>query len=913
MQKGTLFIAPPGAKSKKEHLFAEIVSLHPGTDYSSVLYLAPNNSVVSDARDRFFSFLAGQHNRSAYVPFQALTIRQLAGRLYENSGRGQVITERTRVLILCRLLKERNIGFATILADLSKKIRHYLPDHDLMQVKDRVQTLMVEEKAAMRAVRAFDILEEYYAELKRKNLIDAEGILQESIQFMRTDTGQYTTDNVGCSTLVIDGFFDPTPLELKIIKTLINNADHVYVMAEERTGIITFLQSYKKDMLVRRLDRTVHRDKTGYYVYPSMEEEVEGIARNIRKCMIEGMNPWEITVCFPVLSTYLPMLRRIFRKFSIPVSLGEYSLSSSRPFAALEEMITCLEGDYSRSNFLSFLTSPHFPGIPAVVKERSVSLSYRAGVVKGKSSWLAIRETLLNSPKDEISEDNRELLDEFQQGIKGIIDVIEDIKRQNGPVHFIDALESALVRFGFFDSLYAEADTHGDMISDRVNSQLSEFRRFAGMYEDSGQGIDNPLFYVRYLLSNLKSSEENRDGVKVLPFELAAGVETGVLFFGGMREGDFPSRPGIDPILPERIKKELGMPYLEYYLNRQKQYFRRLLHVSSRDPFISFPSADSDKIFLPSPFLEWENSLIPPELNIFSEEDVLLREGAVRLSAADTGIFHDGTMFRSTQERRVLLKRIGQISKGFFSVTDIDFYRKCPLRFYIERVLGLEAATPPRFEVEARLWGSLAHSVLEHLFRDGDVEPEMMEERILQGLEKGLKRFPLETFWQRVAREIFHRLLPALKEQEHEIRMQGYSPFRVEEKLKAEIDGLKLKGKVDRIDCRPSASGKRKTAALLDYKTGNADSRSLQLPLYAAMWRKNYSEPVERLGYYSLKEGKVSWYPGKKTTMDEFIQSALEDTKILIGQIMKAEFPPDPFRADECRYCHHGPVCSGII
>ena len=923
MQKGTLFIAPLGARNKKDVLFNEIVSLYPDNDFSRVLYLAPNKIVLAEARSLFFSFLGKHRNKSAYIPFQSVTIRQLAESLHMDCGKGNVITDSIRVLILCEILKERNIGYASVLADLSKKIGHYLPDRDLARVKDDIGKLIAEEKASARAVSALEILEDYANLLKGKNLVDTEGMLKSSIESIEKTVGRRAS-NVGRSStpdgfsLVIDGFFDPTPLELNIIKSLIDNTDHFYVIAEERTEIIKYLQSYRSEMVTKKLDSTSYRKTTGYCSYPSIEEEVEGIAKNIRKLMIDGIRPWEMTVCFPVLSKYITMLRRIFRKFGIPVSIGECSLSSTRPFIALEEMITCIEEDYSRSDFLSFLTSPHFPAIPAVVKERAVNYSYCAGVIKGKNSWLSIKETLLNAPKDELPEDQRELFDKFQHGIKEVIDTLEGIKRIKESGLFIDAFESALIKFGFFDSLYIESDLNGDRVSEKINRQFSEFRYFAGLYEDSGRSIDSPVFYLRYLLSNLKSPEENRDGVNVLPFELAAGIETTVLFFGGVIEGDFPSRPDIDPILPERVKKELGIPYLEYYLGRQKRYFMRLLNVSVRDPYFSCPSAEGDKIFLPSPFLDWEQGISPANLNIFSEEEVLLREGAVKQSAANPDIFNSGDMFRSKKERTVLFQRVGRATKGFFGVTNIDFYRKCPLRFYIEKVLGLEVISPPQFEVEARLWGSLAHAAMEYLYKDGDIEPEIMEEKIFEGLEKGLKQFPIGTFWAKVAKEIFQNLLPALKKQETEIRMQGFAPFKVEEKLKADMDGLKLKGKVDRVDVKKSevrsqkseGNGQQRTVILMDYKTGNIDSHSLQLPLYAAMWQANFDEHVEKLGYYSLKEGKVSWYPGKKISMEDFIQDALQDAKELIQQIMKGKFPSEPFKDSECRYCYHEPLCS---
>jgi ATP-dependent helicase/nuclease subunit B len=695
----------------------------------------------------------------------------------------------------------------------------------------------------------------------------------------------------------------------------------------------------EKVTVTKRLERPVYRKKTRYYSYPSVEEEVEGIARGVKKLILEGVNPWEITVCFPILSKYLPMLRRVFRKYGIPVSIGEYNLSTTQAIVTLEEMITCVEEDYPRSDFLSLLTSPYFPSIPDVVKERSVAYSYRAGIVKGKESWLSIKEILLNSPKDNISDDEKERLREFQKEIKSIIEIIEGLKQKKDVFSFIDTFESVLNEFGFFDSLEAAAPSLGEELSDKITSQFSELRHFAGIYESGLHNFDTPGFYLRYLLQDLKGSDERKDGVKIIPFELAAGIETGELFFGGILEGEFPSRPEIDPILPEQVKKALGMPYLEYYLKRQKLYFKRLLNATVHDPYFSCPSADGDKVFLPSPFLDWGETVNPPTLNMFSEEDVLVREGSIRQSGMESKIFRgvnvtrsSGEMFHDRNSLGVLRQRIGAMFKGFFSVTDIDYYRKCPLRFYIEKVLDLAMETPPKFEVESRLWGSLAHKTMEYLYKDGDINLDELDEKIFQGLEKSLKHFPIGDFWSRVAKEIFRKLLPAIKEQENNIRMQGLGPYLVEKNMKAEINGLRLRGKIDRVDIRKqksevgvrnpqpvtrnsqpatrnSQSATRNTVILLDYKTGAVDNDSLQLPLYAGIWQENSSEPVEKLGYYSLKEGRVSWYP-KKVEMEEFINNALKYAEDAVNRMKKGMFPPDPFKAGECRYCHHSPLCN---
>jgi len=82
------------------------------------------------------------------------------------------------------------------------------------------------------------------------------------------------------------------------------------------------------------------------------------------------------------------------------------------------------------------------------------------------------------------------------------------------------------------------------------------------------------------------------------------------------------------------------------------------------------------------------------------------------------------------------------------------------------------------------------------------------------------------------------------------------------------------------------------------------------MPLYALMWQESFPEPVDKLGYYSLKEGKVSWYP-KKNSMNEYIDKAFITAEGLVNNIRKGRFPPEPFKAAECRYCSHSPMCQG--
>jgi hypothetical protein len=331
-EKTTLFITPPGTGNNKEPLFDELLSRHTGNDYSQILYLSPDNFLLTEARDLFFSYRR-KKGGEAYIPFRSMTLRQLSADLYEEHGGKTPVSGRIRTLILCELLGDKSTGYASLLSDIFRKSRNYIPDMGLPGVKEKIGNLIVEEKARERALQALGTLEEYEDVLKLKELADPEDMLRDCIPMMK---------DTPVGTLVIDGFLDPSPLEFEVIKALIEKAGQVYALVEENTQMLTLLRSYQKDIVTKSLEG-VRRETASYYSYPSIEDEVEGIAKGIKKLIIEGASPREITVCFPMLAKYLPMVQRIFRKYGVPVDIGEYNLSATRPLMLIEDMIRCME------------------------------------------------------------------------------------------------------------------------------------------------------------------------------------------------------------------------------------------------------------------------------------------------------------------------------------------------------------------------------------------------------------------------------------------------------------------------------------------------------------------------------------------------------------------------------------------
>ncbi|MBI4680485.1 MAG: hypothetical protein HY753_04585, partial [Nitrospirae bacterium] len=397
MKKGTVFIAPPGARDKKANIFSEIVSSCPQGDYSGVLYITPNTFSQAEAKKRFFSYLKTEHKKTAYIPFQSFPLKQLYINLYATYGSKKIISAGIRPLLLCEILKEKNIGYAVLLSELLYKIRHYITDKDLLQVKEDLKELIFEEKAMARAVNAMEILEDYEKRLKEKGLTDSESAAKESIPFIN--------EFLNPSLLVLDGFFDPTPLELAIIKALVDKAGRFIALLDNDAGFLKFFEQNPELSETHSIKAGLPKKGSGYFTYPSMEEEVEGIAKGVKGLILEGTSPEDIIISFPAFQKYLPMLRRVFKKYGLLLSIAGYDLSNAAPVTALEDMIASIEDDYPRNEFLSFLTSAHFPEIQAVVKEWVVAYANKAGILKGKQAWLSMKALLLDFSGEQFTKD----------------------------------------------------------------------------------------------------------------------------------------------------------------------------------------------------------------------------------------------------------------------------------------------------------------------------------------------------------------------------------------------------------------------------------------------------------------------------------------------------------------------------
>ena len=112
---------------------------------------------------------------SEHTPWGGEPLREAAGEMQMAAQAMQAAQQPQAIQLrylqtLTEIAGEKSVGYPTILADLLKKIFHYLPDKDLASLKKEIKHLIFEEEAADRALSAIDILQEYEGLLRRKKL-----------------------------------------------------------------------------------------------------------------------------------------------------------------------------------------------------------------------------------------------------------------------------------------------------------------------------------------------------------------------------------------------------------------------------------------------------------------------------------------------------------------------------------------------------------------------------------------------------------------------------------------------------------------------------------------------------------------------------------------------------------------------
>ena len=375
------------------------------------------------------------------------------------------------------------------------------------------------------------------------------------------------------------------------------------------------------------------------------------------------------------------------------------------------------------------------------------------------------------------------------------------------------------------------------------------------------------------------------------------------LLLADMREGVVPETRIGDAFLPDSLRIRAGLPGNRDAFARDLYLARALL--ASRPPggvrFLYSRRAANQDPQLPSRVL-----LACPDDELPARVAYLFDRPALRAP-------------RAAAPDRPVLKLAPPACPPdriptALSVTAFSAYLACPFRFYLSRILRMQSADDSARELDPPGFGSLAHAALallkKHpLLDDGDA----LDGLLLAELDRLAKRQfgprpPLAILVQ--LDSLRQRLRAAATVHAASVR-DGWRIIAAEEQFEAELDGMLLRARLDRIDRHTDGR-----IRILDYKTTDAglsprDTHyqprkkawiDLQLPLYRYLFEQMHPRAAISVGYFNLPkaatETRIEMFD-LDTRDGDLYPPALAAARAVIAGIRAGRFwPPAELPAD---------------
>jgi len=231
------------------------------------------------------------------------------------------------------------------------------------------------------------------------------------------------------------------------------------------------------------------------------------------------------------------------------------------------------------------------------------------------------------------------------------------------------------------------------------------------------------------------------------------------------------------------------------------------------------------------------------------------------------------------------------------SYTQIALYQSCPLCYKLQYIDGLKPKDKWYFS-----FGSTLHLCAQYFFKVRVPPPPSLEE-LLQFYEEnwiseGYESADEEANYKTYGRDILSKFW--------EIHSADFRmPVAVERVFYIDIEGIKLRGFLDRVDKLDNGG-----LSIVDYKTNQGLftkddlEKNLQLTLYQLAAEQTWHMPVERLTLYHLRSNTpCSCAARDETQLEEARHQVLEVAENIIGE----RFPATENQYCPCDFAEHCP------
>jgi len=743
----------------------------------------------------------------------------------------------------------------------------------------------------------------------------------------------------------------------------------------------------------------------------TVPHEIETVGREVKHLLHDGQVPADaIVVVMPCLGDVAADIRSIFAQLGVPVRvLHQPSVADS---AAVGYVFALLEAaqTWQRDGVLDVLTSPWYaPENPPEQGLQSlfVRLASLAQIISGEDEWKSRLERLATRLAGKLGEDIKAFLHKFPLAVPAT-DALRCQVEHLGQLwaawpssaglrdhaRFLgDLIEAVGVARGLERLTGAERDAE--------SRAYREFQVCLGRFlqvPDSGVKVSRTEFVKQFHQACRRTTYAWPDpgcGVLCVSPDEIRHLEFDYVFLCGANEGDLPSRPVRSAIYGDDdytwFIKHARVPLedSDVHNDRSLLLFHHILGAARKRLWISWHGLDGGgRTRLPSPFLADLEELFPdaqlsrplprddafvpvadriaslrdlrnaavcngPEWRMAfdAELEPLSRTGAIEKArdSFDAPDAYDGVLM-ADDVYNWLWNRFAV--DHVFSANQLETYRSCPFRFFVDRVLGLEEADVPVAEFDARIRGSIMHEVLEALhaaFR-GRHLAEVDESEALDVTVAHLNHLFDTRAWRSqtappgvvdVEREnLAKRLERYIRIERARVKEIDWKPSHFEVAfgqagetrhnesdktdpfpLQTPIGPVPLAGRIDRIDLH---ADNERLARIIDYKSSlNVSAndfesgRSLQLALYAMALDEYLLPERQCVEAWFVEVGREKRCEAVNSTRAPRTDLAWRERASVargvvaecVGGILRGQFPALPETTKACKYCSAVGVC----
>ena len=556
----------------------------------------------------------------------------------------------------------------------------------------------------------------------------------------------------------------------------------------------------------------------------------------------------------------------ILREISAERANSAEEQSFSLEFAEFQEPLECAQQrDYSaRAKRQELLKQQE--SLKYSIQREHIELEEEDGYSKSPEQRDRFRHSKMREDADEYSQrPNPQELDLFFASV-GVDEALfgefaRDFAKQVSFEHF----EALIVKLACLPKI---SDA---LLQEKLKEPLYLIKILLRKFKDENLSLGNLIDLFLLEISCIKLDDVRGGKVTVMGLLESRGLQFDGVIIPDFNDDLVPKRSSGEMFLNSALRARAGLISHADRENLQRFYYDGLLRGAKKSAICYMQSVEK----LPSRFLK---SFEVQQDAEFSQEDYLRLFGREEFKPALCG-----------QEDPVA-------RHDFFaeelSFSRLDTFLECKRKYYYRYVFGLKEGL--KFGEDNALLGKILHTSFQRLYERAGMKFNMEKFRSIYSQlarEAGIARFDAELELKAV--EKLARLLEG-----HE---QIWSFSGSEVSLKGELDGVRLSGRIDRID--EDKAGRK---FIIDYKRGSAKKHmeKFQLTFYRALLAQECE-----CAYLSLKDCAFA-APGDKTP-------SLENLREMLSSIGKEFASEVAFTRTEavqsCEYCDYKIICKGQI